>query len=133
MSGRLHRSWLEALIAVLDWFILALIIIVIPLYYLYKSDIIDSVTAVIVGSFLVAVIGLVMMAIARVQAKPPAVGPEALIGKVGRVIERIDPEGKVIVEGEIWRAVSTSGPIEEGANVRVVRVQDTTLVVERIE
>ena len=133
MVGRLHRSWLEALVALLDWFILALAAIVTPLYYLYKVNGIDAATALIVGSFLLAIVGLVIVAIARVQARPPAVGPEALIGKVGSVIERIDPEGKIMVEGEIWRAVSASGPIDEGANVRVVRVQDTTLVVEKVE
>jgi membrane-bound serine protease (ClpP class) len=38
---------------------------------------------------------------------------EGLVGEVGEAVERIDPEGKVFIEGEYWSAVSTE-PIEKG-------------------
>ncbi len=60
---------------------------------------------------------------------------DALIGKTGIVSERIDPatnRGRVIVEGEDWRGASImETPIEPGSKVMVVRVEGTTLFVDK--
>ncbi len=61
-------------------------------------------------------------------------GPEALIGKTGYVTERIAPghrTGRVIVEGEDWRGMSSDNSIlEPGTRVMVLQVDGTTLTVE---
>ncbi len=60
---------------------------------------------------------------------------DALVGKIGIVSERIDPatnRGRVIVEGEDWRGASLDEtPIEPGSKIMVVRVEGTTLFVDK--
>ncbi|PYP52639.1 MAG: NfeD family protein [Gemmatimonadetes bacterium] len=60
---------------------------------------------------------------------------DALAGKVGIVSARIDPttgKGRVLVEGEDWRAASLmDAPLEPGTRVMVVRVEGTTLYVDK--
>jgi membrane-bound serine protease (ClpP class) len=60
----------------------------------------------------------------RARRMKSLVGVDALIGKNATVIEPLEgkgesPEGRVLVEGEIWRAVS-SEPVPAGTPVRVV-------------
>ncbi len=59
---------------------------------------------------------------------------DALAGKVGIVSERIDPgtgKGRVLVEGEDWRAASLMDTaLEPGTRVMVVRVEGATLYVD---
>jgi membrane-bound serine protease (ClpP class) len=65
------------------------------------------------------------------QRRRAKVGAEALLGRTARVISRLDPDGQVQVQGEIWRAHSTSAePVEPGADVRVLAVENLRLVVE---
>ena len=60
---------------------------------------------------------------------------DALVGRVGVVSERIDPatgRGRVVVEGEDWRGTSLMDTvIEPGTRVMVVRVEGTTLYVDK--
>ena len=60
---------------------------------------------------------------------------EALVGRVGVVSERIDPStgrGRVVVEGEDWRGTSLMDTVlEPGTRVMVVRVEGTTLYVDK--
>jgi len=60
---------------------------------------------------------------------------EALIGKTGIVSERIDPvtrQGRVVVDGEDWRGAAVDDiAVEPGARVMVLRVEGTTLFVEK--
>jgi membrane protein implicated in regulation of membrane protease activity len=62
-------------------------------------------------------------------------GVDALLGKRGVVLERIDPvsrQGRVKVEGEDWRGASVDdSPIEVGVRVTVIQVDGTTLLVEK--
>jgi len=46
------------------------------------------------------------------------------------VRERVAPEGQVLVQGELWRAVAAGEALEVGAEVRVVGVDGLTLRVE---
>jgi len=68
--------------------------------------------------------------------KGQATGIEALIGRQTKVMERIPtaPDtGRVQVDGDSWRASSVDEqPIEQGTMVRVVRVESTTLIVQRV-
>lgn len=62
-------------------------------------------------------------------------GIDALIGKSGYVSERIAPghrPGRVLVEGEDWRAISSDDSVlEPGTRVMVLHVDGTTLTVEK--
>jgi membrane protein implicated in regulation of membrane protease activity len=60
-----------------------------------------------------------------------AVGTEALTGEAAVVTERCDPDGRVKIKGELWRArTTTAEPIDAGTSVRVLAVEDLTLLVE---
>ena len=58
-------------------------------------------------------------------------GDAGLIGEIGVVTQRLNPEGKVFVHGEIWRAVvSKGGSLSKGSKVKVVKVKGLTIEVE---
>jgi membrane-bound serine protease (ClpP class) len=54
------------------------------------------------------------------RSRPAYLGPEALLGSLGKARESLDPEGTVFVAGALWRAVAAHGAISAGATVRVV-------------
>lgn len=85
-------------------------------------------TLMVVSGFFVVVSGLVF----RSHLLKPRTGESGLVGEIGVVKESIMPEGKVLVHGELWKAISEN-PIEKGARVRVVRVINLVLEVEPIE
>ena len=60
-----------------------------------------------------------------------AVGAPALVGQTGVARGALSPEGQVLVQGELWRAVVRGAPVEEGCRIRVVDVQGLTLTVEK--
>jgi membrane-bound ClpP family serine protease len=65
------------------------------------------------------------------QRRRARVGVEALIGESARVVERLAPEGRVRVAGELWTARSLSAePVDAGAVVRILGVEALTLLVE---
>ncbi|MBI4639034.1 MAG: nodulation protein NfeD [Candidatus Rokubacteria bacterium] len=65
----------------------------------------------------------------RALKRRPVLGASGLIGQPGVALGPLAPDGQVMVQGEIWRAVVKGGPIPDGARVRVVDVQGLTLTV----
>ncbi len=59
----------------------------------------------------------------------PKVGPETLIGAVGRVVQPCRPLGQVRVRGEVWQARCDSGASRD-EEVRVVGRDRLILIVE---
>jgi membrane-bound serine protease (ClpP class) len=57
-------------------------------------------------------------------------GPETLVGSVGRVVTPCHPLGQIRVQGELWRARCAEGAAA-GEEVRVVALEGLTLLVER--
>ena len=76
-----------------------------------------TVAVLLAGFFLFAVSAGI-----RAQKAPPRSGSESLIGAVGVARSRLDPEGMVHVQGEMWTATAVGGPIDDGQPVRVVAV-----------
>ena len=66
----------------------------------------------------------------RAQTSKVQAGREGLIGEVGVVQEAIDPEGKVFVHGELWRAVSRE-KIDANEKVEVEGIQGLLLKVRK--
>ncbi|MBU0768372.1 MAG: nodulation protein NfeD, partial [Proteobacteria bacterium] len=85
-------------------------------------------TLTVVSGFFVVISGLVF----KSQLSKPRTGAGGLLGEIGVVKEPILQEGKVFVHGELWKAISKD-PIEKGAKVRVVNVENLVLEVEPIE
>jgi membrane-bound serine protease (ClpP class) len=81
----------------------------------------------IVSVFFAAVAGLAF----RAQVSQTRTGLQGLIGEIGTVKQTIDPEGKVLVHGELWKARSAA-LLEVGCRVRVVAVEGMTVTVEEM-
>ncbi|MGD0097074.1 MAG: nodulation protein NfeD [Terracidiphilus sp.] len=77
-----------------------------------------------------ALITLYLVRIAmRARHQKSRLGPSALVGCRASAMESLNPEGHVLVEGEIWRAVS-SQPVSAGTPLRVVGLEQYLLHVE---
>jgi membrane-bound serine protease (ClpP class) len=68
---------------------------------------------------------LVRLAV-RARSRKALLGADAMVGCRAVAMEPLTPEGHVLVDGEIWRAVSPE-PVAKGASVRVVSHEDNLL------
>ncbi|MGB8260989.1 MAG: nodulation protein NfeD [Terracidiphilus sp.] len=73
---------------------------------------------------------LVRLAV-RARRRKARVGADAMIGSRASAMEALTPEGHVLVNGEIWRAISTV-PVEKGAPLRVTSHEEYLLRVEPV-
>jgi membrane-bound serine protease (ClpP class) len=85
-------------------------------------------TMVVVSGFFVFISGLVF----KSHLSKPKTGTNGLVGEIGVVKKTILTEGRVLVHGELWKATSKD-PIEKGAKVRVVKIENLVLEVEPME
>jgi membrane-bound serine protease (ClpP class) len=79
-----------------------------------------------VSTFFIVVLGLVVKA--RLSA--PRTGEKGLVGTVGIAISDLDGQGRVAIHGEYWNA-RADRHIPSGEKVRVVRVENLSLIVTR--
>ena len=82
--------------------------------------------ALLTAGFFAVVMGLAW----RAWKAKPTTGREGLVGERGVVRRRIDPEGQVLVHGELWRARADQ-PLDPGEKVEVVGADGLTLEVRR--
>jgi membrane-bound serine protease (ClpP class) len=103
-------------------------------YLLFASDISPVPWPSIIGSAVASAAFFVFAMAKALQARRrrPATGVEALIGQTGEARQSLAPKGMVLVEGELWSAVSDSGPIPPGAPVVVTAMEGLTLRVRAI-
>jgi membrane-bound serine protease (ClpP class) len=87
-----------------------------------------TILAVAVGTGLFFVFAL--SAVLRAMRRQPVTGTEGLLGQTATVKAALDPEGTVLIQGELWPATLLEGAAEEGATVRVLRREGFHLVVE---
>lgn len=85
-------------------------------------------TSVITALFFLFIIGFALKA----QRAKPVTGIEGMVGTLGETLARLEPIGMVRVHGEIWKAESTSGSIEQGQKIRVTAIKDLKLYVEQV-
>ena len=80
----------------------------------------------------VAVTGLIFLWVigagVRALAHRPELGVSGLVGAVGVARGELAPAGQILVQGELWRAVSDA-PVADGGTVRVIDVDGLTLKV----
>jgi len=85
-------------------------------------------TIILVSGFFVAVAALVF----RAHANKPKTGARGLMNETGVVKKDLEPEGKVFIHGELWKARSPK-TLPAGTKVRVVGVDSLVLEVEPLE
>ncbi len=71
---------------------------------------------------------LVRLAV-RARRRKARIGADAMVGYPATAMEALDPQGHVLVEGEIWQAVA-SAPVVKGAKLRVTGHDQMLLQVE---
>jgi membrane-bound serine protease (ClpP class) len=80
---------------------------------------------------IVAFAALIIFEIAMARHRPVTTGASGLENEIGVVRDELTPVGMVFVHGERWRATTEGGAIlPVGTPVRILAVQDLTLVVE---
>ncbi len=125
-------SRLEAIIGVLDEIVIVVILIVAILWGLTAIGLLSLSSAIIVGTVAGLVLAFFAYVILRPQLRKPLLGPEASIGKKGRALTELSPEGTVLIDGEYWSAVSLE-PVSEGEEVGVVAVKGLKLTVKGLK
>ena len=74
------------------------------------------------AGFFIFAVGMAL----RAQRRPVSTGSEGMIGLIGTVLQDLDPEGKILVHGEVWSGVATVR-VARGEKVRVVAVEGLLL------
>jgi len=103
----------------------ALILFNSPLYRVSLVAVI-AVAAVTGGFFAFAIAKVV-----RAQTWPVVTGREGLVGRLAEARTPLDPEGHVLIQGELWHATAVDGPIAQGEQVEVVAMEGLRLTVKR--
>jgi membrane-bound ClpP family serine protease len=85
---------------------------------------------------LIAIVGIVtalatVLVAALYHHKKSSTRDIKLLGETAQVDTKLDPEGTVLVRGELWRATSRNGvSISRHTRVRIVGFQEHLLLVE---
>ena len=82
-----------------------------------------AIVVILIGGFIIFALQRVIVA----HRKPASTGREELVGKSAVVKKALKPEGFVLFRGELWAAISDSGPVDAGEEVTVSRVEGLTL------
>ena len=84
-----------------------------------------AVVVTLTALFFIFAIGMAV----RTHRKKPTTGKQGMIGEIGEVYKKLDPDGTVIIHGEYWKATSES-PINKGQNVKVIECDDKHLTIK---
>lgn len=57
---------------------------------------------------------------------------EKLVGKVGFADTTFNPSGKLVINGEIYDAISQGKFIEKGSKLKVIAVENNKILVKQI-
>ena len=80
-----------------------------------------------------AIFLFILRKLIEARRRPYTAGEESMIGTLGSVREPLNPSGMVFVNGALWQATSTGGPLDTGTQVRVVGVDGLRLRVEALQ
>jgi membrane-bound serine protease (ClpP class) len=89
-----------------------------------------AMTTASMAAFTLFVVGQMI----RTRHAPLLTGYEQFVGQLGQVRRDLAPEGRVWFQGQLWFARTQSGQeVETGKDVRIVSVDDLTLIVEPLD
>ncbi|HBL17674.1 MAG: hypothetical protein A2X36_07725 [Elusimicrobia bacterium GWA2_69_24] len=80
---------------------------------------------------LLAVVAAVSYVVVLAYRRGATTGPEAMVGLEGEAYSELGPRGRVLVRGELWKAVAEGGAIPKGALVEVTAVAGMLLTVRK--
>jgi len=67
----------------------------------------------------------------RALYRPSVTGSSAMVGRLGVTRTPLQPDGQVLIDGELWRAVSPDPGVPAGEPVQVTAIDGLTLTVTR--
>lgn len=127
------KKILEPFIAVIDEIAIILLLLIVGLTYLADQGYISVQTALLSIALFLGFALFASYKALKSHMERVKVGKESLVGARGRAMDDLDPEGFVLVEGEIWRAESIDGSkIPKGSRVIVRSVEGMKLLVEGV-
>lgn len=97
-----------------------------PLYRVSISAVVS--VAVVTGLFF----GFAIAKVVAAQKKPTVTGREGLVGLQAEARTVLDPEGKVLIKGELWDATAVNGRVEIGENVEILAADGFHLQVKKV-
>jgi len=86
-------------------------------------------TALAVALPLAAITVFLLSLIVRVRRQKVSTGIAAMQNTIGVALTALSPQGKVLVHGEYWNAISAT-PVAAGTSIRVIGIDGLTLNVE---
>jgi len=86
---------------------------------------------VLIGLAIAALLWFIVTRSIRAHRRQPATGREELHGKSAVVKTALSPKGWVLLDGELWAAISDEGIIAAEEEVQVTRVVDLMVHVIR--
>jgi membrane-bound serine protease (ClpP class) len=101
---------------------------------LFKGGPLFRVNPWLIAIVVIIIAGFFVFAIQRVisaHRRQATTGREDLAGKSAVVKKALQPEGMVLFRGELWSAVSESGPVDAGEEVTINRVEGLKLYVSK--
>ncbi len=104
----------------------ALILFSSPIYTISRALVIS--VALGTGAFFAFAVSKALLA----QKRQPSTGREALIGKRAIVRAPLEPEGFVLLAGELWKARAAEGTIGLGETVEVIGLEGFTVIVRAV-
>jgi membrane-bound serine protease (ClpP class) len=90
---------------------------------------VSPLVAISVSAAFGAITVFLVRLVVRARQRKARIGADAMVGCPATAMEALEPQGHVLVEGEIWRAVA-SAPVPEGTALRVVGHDQFLLRVE---
>ena len=103
-----------------------------PLYIDYASMFqIDPWLIVLVAIAIAAFLVITIVWGIRAHRRQVSAGREDLVGRTAEIKTALNPKGTVLVEGELWMAVSEDGQAETGDEVIITKVDRLTVWVTK--
>jgi membrane-bound serine protease (ClpP class) len=72
---------------------------------------------------LAAFFAFIVGALVRARRWKVKTGREGLVGQVGYARTALDPDGMILLDGELWQATSEDGAVQPGEPVEVLRLE----------
>jgi membrane-bound serine protease (ClpP class) len=83
----------------------------------------------VVIALIAGFVAFVIFRVVRTYKRPATTGKEDLKGKTALVKDHLNPEGTILYQGEIWNAISKSGPVSSGEEVTITDIEGLKLSV----
>ncbi len=112
--------------------IAAIVLTVAILWILTSSGIISAGMAFFIGALATTFFAFAAYKTYNLQSMKPKVGTETMIGKKGKTVCELDPEGVIEIEGECWKAISDK-PVKKGVSVEIMKVDGLKVTVAQVK